>query len=408
MASPDDSWSFPIWRWSLACFILAAATGVFMRFGLVHGFPGDLLFGDVRHAHSHLMFFGWGTPVLMLLLLRFAGDTGSRAARLLLGYTLAIALASFLPFLLSGYRLLPLFGRELPVSMMTAGLSGLAWLGFLVLYLQRSRSGKPSAPRAYFGAASLLLLVSAIGVGALAVVGIQGGTQQLINALAIFYVETFAEGWFGIALIGVAYRLLPRVKSGKAATGGLAFLATGLVLRSTADVFAKIGFDSLEPLVHFGSAAAGAGLLLTLAPLWPVLRSLPPSPWHLSLLLLAAKGVFDLLLAVPELSALSDALGLRVFYLHAFLLGAVSIGLIAAARSLWGRAAFSLPWLFSGTVLLMLGALLPISGAWPSAWAGRWAFELAAWTSAGPVLVALIALVTQPRSSPPGMPVRQD
>ena len=49
---------------------LAASTGVIIRFGLVYGFPTWASnYTAMRHAHSHLMYFGWGTLGIMALIL---------------------------------------------------------------------------------------------------------------------------------------------------------------------------------------------------------------------------------------------------------------------------------------------------------------------------------------------------
>jgi len=57
-----------IWKAALVCFIIAGATGSLMRFGMLYGYPAGLQFVNVRHAHSHLMYFGWVTPALMALI----------------------------------------------------------------------------------------------------------------------------------------------------------------------------------------------------------------------------------------------------------------------------------------------------------------------------------------------------
>jgi hypothetical protein len=54
---------------AVAALVLAAWTGVLMRFGMVYGFPTWAQnFGAVRHAHSHLMYFGWVTLALFALI----------------------------------------------------------------------------------------------------------------------------------------------------------------------------------------------------------------------------------------------------------------------------------------------------------------------------------------------------
>lgn len=388
-----DRFSLGVWRAALALFVLAAATGVLLRFSFLYGLPYGLLFGDVRHAHSHLMFFGWATPVLMLLLLRLQGDRGPRATRVLLVWTLLTATASYLPFLLSGYRLMPVAGRELPVSMMVSFLCGIAWFTFAGMYLLRDRQRTVAERSSLFTAATVMLLVASCSVLALAVVGITGGGPVLINALAFFFLETFAEGWFGLAIIGLVWQLLPAVRPGRLAALAVWVLPAALTVRCLADVLVKTGAPGMSGLVFAGSAASGAALLALIVPVWRALTAVTPGVWHLSTCLLTLKGVFDVLLAVPALAAASDAAALNVFYLHAFLLGAVSIGLVAAVRTAWSADWFRLPALFSGAVLVMVAALLPVSGLWPAAWSGLWTLRTAAWTSLGPVLVALAALL---------------
>ncbi|MEZ4710446.1 MAG: hypothetical protein R3A44_24805 [Caldilineaceae bacterium] len=63
---------------SLLSLALAAGTGVLLRFGLVMGMPAWASnYGAIRHAHSHLMYFGWVTLGLMALIWRgLPGLTG--------------------------------------------------------------------------------------------------------------------------------------------------------------------------------------------------------------------------------------------------------------------------------------------------------------------------------------------
>lgn len=384
------------WQAALVSFALAAAAGVLLRFGFLQGLPFGLLTGDLRHAHSHLMFFGWVTPVLMLLLLRFQGSALGRAGLFVISFTFFTALASFVPFLVSGYRMTPLFGRDLPLSMITSGLNGLAWYAFIVLYLVRARGQERSSANRYFLAALGLLFLSSLGAAALAGAGMLKAGPGVVTALATFFLDLFSEGWFGLALLGVAYALRPVPPQDRAAGLGLGLLVSGLIVKSVATLLVSSGMTPLEPLVLSGSALAGLGMLTALLPLARQLKSEQLSLWHVAFGFLALKGVMDLLLANALFSAWNDAASLRVFYLHAYLLGTISLGLVAAIRERWGVAAFRAPWLLTGTVLVMVASLLPLSGAWPVAWAGRWALVAAAWLSFGPLLAVLVALVPLP------------
>ena len=54
---------------AVTALVVTAWTGVLMRFGMVYGFPTWAQnFGAIRHAHSHLMYFGWVTLALMAMI----------------------------------------------------------------------------------------------------------------------------------------------------------------------------------------------------------------------------------------------------------------------------------------------------------------------------------------------------
>ncbi len=397
--APQTRLERSVWWTALFCFVLASLTGVLLRYGFAHGLPFALVPGDVRHSHSHLMFFGWVTPVLMLFLLRQRG--GPLHPGLLIT-AFVFALASWWPFLVSGYGMMTIFGRYLPVSMIVSGLNGLVWYAFIAVYWAGGRTRSRSA---YGSAATGLLLASSAGVLALAYAGMTSAGPVYISAFAQLFLDLFAEGWFGLGLLAVAYSLHPELEKSHAARTGLVFIVIGLLLRCTADVFVSLGFTALTPLALAGSASAGLGLLAALLPLWRSQPAAPLSLWHLAYILLGLKAGIDLLSSQPLAAAFIDGAALRVFFLHAYLLGAITLGLVAAARSLWGSAAFRLPWLLAGAALVMTGSLLPLSLLWPVAWRGQWALELAWWLSMLPLAAVIGSLLAGlPRRVNPSPP----
>jgi hypothetical protein len=138
MAGRQSGWR--LWLLALGVFVLAGSTGVLLRAGMLYGFPAGLQFTNVRHAHSHLMYFAWATPALMLLITAWLpGQTSRPAGRgfaWAAGAAIALGVLSYIPFLLSGYGLLAIGGRELPLSGMISGLEFLPWLAFALLYLR--------------------------------------------------------------------------------------------------------------------------------------------------------------------------------------------------------------------------------------------------------------------------------
>jgi len=67
----DFRWA---WRTSLTFFVLAGLTGFLFRLELTYGGSFGMNLVNVRHAHSHLMYFGWATPALMLGMTAFLAE----------------------------------------------------------------------------------------------------------------------------------------------------------------------------------------------------------------------------------------------------------------------------------------------------------------------------------------------
>src|SRR5690554_6140038 len=93
---------------AVASLALAAATGVLLRFGLVAGLPTWAQnYSAVRHAHSHLMYFGWVTVALMALIWHYLpGLTDRRPPRgagAQMAASAILALLSYPAFWANGY-----------------------------------------------------------------------------------------------------------------------------------------------------------------------------------------------------------------------------------------------------------------------------------------------------------------
>lgn len=409
----------PTWRLALLSLLLAMLTGAVLRFGFLFGLPWGLRFEDVRHAHSHLMFFSWATPVLMLVAAEATRRAGGHLAGAAACATAAAVagLLAYLPFLLSGYRLLSVAGRELPLSMMASGLNGLLWYLFAALYLAGSwRLTRNPALRLMDGAV-VLLLVSSAGAVLLAVSGMGGTATPASNAAFVdMFLTLFADGWFGLGVL--AALVLTHFGSSARATpyfGAAAWLVTlGLTARSVARMVA-----GAYGVTGFGPVELGAGLVAALAWLYLVGAALvggrsavglapatdpvtdPPGRQvaYAVMWLLALKAVVEALVALPVGENLYWSLGLRVLFLHAFLLGAVTLGLMAAMRTLLTPRVFLPLWWLASCVLVMVACLVPLTGAWPASLAGRWVLWSAALSSLLPALVVAYAVATVRRSA---------
>src|SRR5512134_1509090 len=160
------------WAVALFCLALAASTGVLLRFGLLYGMPPWAQnYAATRHAHSHLMYFGWVTLALMIFIwdavTRYTGRPLPRGAAWQLAATSLAAILSFPAFWQNGYGLTQVGPARLPLGSMVSTFNGLAWFWFIGLYVKATwrLPARPQPMRLWDCALALLLLASAGAAG---------------------------------------------------------------------------------------------------------------------------------------------------------------------------------------------------------------------------------------------------
>ena len=380
---------------------VAASTGVLLRFGMVLGMPAWANdFGAVRHAHSHLMYFGWVTLGLMALIWHFLPSLTGRAlpkgVGLQMATTAVLALLSFPAFWSNGYGLTKIGSAELPLGSMAAGLNGILWIVFVGLYFHATW-GLPERPLpVQLWDWAVILLLIAFG-GALGLVGLVVTDSVNISLQQVFlhlFLDLFAVGWFNLALLGVLWASLgkhaPTPKWLPSQSLAVFVLPTFLL-----GVSPIIVTDALFWLAAIANLGAAALLAWHLYALWQRRKRLP---WlvQFGLVILGVHVVSALFVMWPGFWQWSAGTQLRVFFLHNFLLGWVSSGLLGIVMALVGQITQSasrrvtLVW-GSGIVVMLVALLgvgfvqfLPVSAA-------TW-FWLAAWSSVLPAVVAIWSL----------------
>ena len=373
---------------ALLCFVLAALTGTLLRYGLLHGFPFDLHFVNVRHAHSHLMYFGWVTPALFVLIAAAVQRATDRPSRRGFGaaiwLTLACAVIAYPPFFLSGYNLTQIGELHLPLSMIAASLNVLAWYAFVGVYLSHRVRLKGNLPLLCFDASLFLLVLSSLGAWGLAAAAFAPfASPDLMSLLVSFFLDLFSSGWFALALLGLLYGALPAASHGGAARIGLVLIVAGLLASAFGELLAVPA-----PVAAIGAAVAGVGLLTSAAVLGAAAVRQRAGALTFLALLLAFLGAVELARASPVVDRLMQLWGLEVFLLHGYLLGFVTLGLVALAlRTFAPKGQASLWWMAAGAVLVLV-SLVPLTALWPPAWRGRWALEFALWASVAPIVTA--------------------
>ncbi len=390
------------WRGALACFTLAAATGALFRFAAAYGLPLGLGLGNVRHAHSHLMYFGWATPLLMAMLAARLPAFSGRTAQRLVWVCLGAALLAYPPFLLFGYTPAVVGARRLPLSVMAAGLNAVAWYAFMGYYARAARAAARGARRS-MGQTLLDLAVAFLGVATLGAWGLAllkplGISDAFWSvALTHLFLDTFSEGWFVLGTLGLVW-MHADPEGARPPGRSLALVCAGLPALFALALPESLAGPGLRTWARLASVLVGAGLLVNV---WALARA--PGRrwaglWALPVALLAAKAAAQVGAGLWPGFWPAGRHGLRILYLHLTLLGFVTASLAALAWQAHGVARRSgVPALYAA-LAVVLASLLPLSGL--PGLSAAWGLKAAAWASALPVAAGAWLLVQSLRGVP--------
>lgn len=373
---------------AIACFVAAAGAGTVLRLGLAHGLPFGLQHGDVRLAHTHLMYFGWVTPALFALIgdvLRRRSDRPlPRLFHAAIAASLIAGVLAFGPFASDGYQPSTILGMRLPLSMIASSLAVLAWYAWALAYALASARLHRDLALLALDAALLALLVATTGAWGLALAAFAPlASGALMDALVRFYLDTFSNGWFAIAVVG-----LMAAAHARRVDETLGRLALGALLTGTLGAaLVRLGEGPawLEHVLRLGAAYGLLLLAITLG-----LAALHERRHtHLVLVaLLAAKALADGALAFDAVALRVDGLLLGVVLTHAYLLGLVTLAIVAMALERFGGrdAPF---WLLTAAIATMLLLQLPLTLAWPLG-RGAWVLHAATWSTLAPTATMLV------------------
>ncbi|HBY94193.1 MAG TPA: hypothetical protein DEP84_09560 [Chloroflexi bacterium] len=354
-----------LWIAALGVFLLAGSTGALNRFWLAYGFPAGLQFVNVRHAHSHLMYFGWVTPALMALIATrlppLIGRTPSPWIRRTIGATLGLALLAYPPFLLFGYSVAEIGGRRLPLSVITASLNILAWYTFIALYLRTTWGVPRSRPFRLWDAALAFQVLASMGAwGRGVLVGLKVTDPFLTDAAVYLFLDLFSDGWFMLALLGLAAAEYP-VLSSSSGRWAMRLVIFGLPVTFLLGVPVSLVPTAVRLVAGLGGILVALGLLGGIWVLWPAVSRRPGTTWRVPLVFLGIKALAEFGIAVPSVALWAEQVGLRISYLHWLLLGFVTLGVLAAAKDAWGPATVrGSGWMTAG-VILLIATLLPLT-----------------------------------------------
>lgn len=381
-----------------AVFVVAGLTGSLMRFGMLHGFPFDWQLVNLRHAHSHLMYFGWVTPALFALIGALVAERSGRSAsavtRTGVGLAVGAALLSFWPFLQSGYAPTMVGGLRLPLSMIASTLALLAWTVWVAGYAAATWRLPRDLALLALDMAVLALLVACAGAWGLAAAAVAPMASALwMDRLIPFYLGVFSSGWFALAVVGLmADRLRARFDPGLGRVA-VVLLWVGTLGAAIADLL--IG-GSAWPASLARLVGAGGAVVLGLQFVVAGRRATRPGVLLLGLLLVG-KGLMDGASDFGGFARWSEQAALPIWLAHAYLLGLVTLALVWLALHRWRPQARWWFWAMAASVAVLLVGILPLTQAWPFT-RGSWLLPFAAWTSLAPsvAMVAVAAVLGRP------------
>lgn len=390
-----------LWRASLACFVTAGLTGFLYRMGMLGWLPTvlGLSLENVRHAHSHLMFFGWAVPLpLCILLHRIRSEHEKhRAAITWMTYALAGALSfgilAYPFFLIYGYHPVQIGAAALPLSVMLSGLVMICWYVFLGEYLQLRKNWQPGYSQPWIDGALLLLFVCSLGAWGVAVLqAVDPGNQLFMKSLTHFFLATFTEGWVVLVLMAILVDKL-QLKPNDWLWGenlALGCIAIGAPLTFPYGISESLLSPTLLAVARIGGGIAALGLIMFVHATY---RSgkwrRHARRWGWPVGLLGFKALMQLVASVAPASFWLSDHGLRIFYLHVLLLGALTLTMSSWLQE---RSSASLRYyrLVVAAVLVVLLSLILPTQFWPGAWSGVWVFYVLAFAALLPVLAMAI------------------
>lgn len=373
-----------LWQISLACFILAALTGFLYRLGMVGWLPSSLglALGNIRHAHSHLMFFGWAVPFPLVILLNYLVGKEAKARsgavwmRRSVAGTLVFGLLAYPFFLLYGYRPVEIGSTTLPLSVIFSGLVMICWYGFLWGYRQVRDLLDGDASQPWFDGALVMLLVCSLGAWGVAVLqAVDPDNHLFMKSMTHFFLAAFTEGWVVLVLLAILVTKLRPAKEDWRLTPNfwLGCIAIGAPLTFPYGISESLLTPRLLWVARIGGGLSAVGLL-GVSYAFISSGKWKHRFWGWAVGLLAFKGVMQLVASiVPSSFWLSDHT-LRIFYLHVLLLGALTLTMTAWLQNLSTISDNYFYAIVASVFAVLISLLLPTQ-FWPQAWGGIWIFQ---------------------------------
>lgn len=382
-----------LWQWAMFSFVVAGLTGFLYRLGFLIPLPFELNLENIRHAHSHLMFFGWASllPLYFIKLDIVPGyhaAIGVRLMRFGLWSVLVFGLLSFPFFMIWGYSSVPIGESMLPLSVIFSGLVMIGWYVFMTGYLITRYRKHNFIANVWFEGALVMLFISSMGAWGVGLVQmLHFGGPLFGKALTHFFLATFVEGWVVLVLLGLIVKALNITEEDLMLSPVVlvGLIAIGAPLTFPYGITESLVSLNLSVAARMGGVLVAEGVLLFVySIIWA--RKGRLGLWIWPLLFLGLKGIMQLIAAVSPAGFWLSEYGIRILYLHVLLLGAFTTGV---SVYLMEGLKISKGYFYGvlGSVSLVIFSLVLMTSFWPSVLSGIWIYTALAVVAILPVFV---------------------
>jgi hypothetical protein len=189
-----------LYRVPLFFFALAACFGLLLRWHVVYPLDG-ITYPYVLHAHSHVMFLGWVTNVLLVFVIdRFVPTSKAKWYRKAFYWAQALLVGMSVSFPFQGYGVASIVLSTLHTALIVV---------LALRFFRISKTLPGSASLWYLRTALIYFLVSAVGPLAIGATGAMGLAQSQWYYLSVYYYLHFQyNGFFTFGALAVVLNLL--------------------------------------------------------------------------------------------------------------------------------------------------------------------------------------------------------
>lgn len=380
------------WQWAILSFIIAGLTGFIFRLGFVISLPTGWDLSNIRHAHSHLMFFGWASFLpLYFIYTEIVSEHCSALSKRIIESSfwiiMGFGLLSFVTFFLWGYKPVLIGSAKIPLSAILSGFVMMGWYIFMIGYLIHRAKTSIDKRNVWYESALVMLFVSSLGAWSVGLSELLNfGNSLLLKALTHFFLSTYTEGWVVLILLGfIAKKLeIGRTDYLVSPTILVALIALGAPLTFPYGISASFINAQLLFVARLGGIMIGTSILMFI---YSAVKTDKPLKqfWAWPILFLAIKAVMQIVASISPPELWMYDIGIRILYLHVLLLGAFTTSMVICVCRDCAKYKNHIYAVFI-SICIVLMSLILLTNFWPSSLKGYWTYPVLAICATLPIL----------------------